>query len=71
MVRETCMPCHGTRDSRPDSIKESYTLDRAYNFAVGDLRGVFSVFVPDPTLNRCNLSGDAPVCTRVMSPERP
>lgn len=48
VVRETCMPCHGTRDSRPDFIKESYPLDRAYNFEVGDLRGVYSVFVPDP-----------------------
>jgi hypothetical protein len=47
MVREACMPCHGTRDNRPQFIKESYTLDRAYNFEVGDLRGVFSVFVPD------------------------
>jgi hypothetical protein len=48
MVREACMPCHGTRDSRPEFIREAYTLDRAYNFEVGDLRGVFSVFVPDP-----------------------
>jgi hypothetical protein len=48
MVREACMPCHGTRDGRPEFIKQEYTLDRAYNFEVGDLRGVFSVFVPDP-----------------------
>jgi hypothetical protein len=48
MVREACMPCHGTRDSRPDFIKDAYVLDRAYNYELGDLRGVFSVFVPDP-----------------------
>jgi hypothetical protein len=48
VVREACMPCHGTRDSRPAFIKENYPLDRAYNFDEGDLRGVFSVFVPDP-----------------------
>jgi hypothetical protein len=47
MVREACMPCHGTRDSRPEFIKEGYPLDRAYNYETGDLRGVFSVFVPD------------------------
>jgi hypothetical protein len=46
-VREACMPCHGTRDSRPEFIKTAYPLDRAYNYEVGDLRAVFSVFAPD------------------------
>jgi hypothetical protein len=46
-VREACMPCHGTREARPDFIREGYPLDRAYNFEVGDIRGVYSVFVPD------------------------
>lgn len=46
-VQQTCMPCHGTMDSRPDFIKTGYPRDRAYNFKVGDLRGVYSVFIPD------------------------
>lgn len=46
-VKETCMPCHGTRDSRPAFIKDGYPRDRAYNFEVGDIRGVYSVFIPD------------------------
>jgi hypothetical protein len=46
-VKESCMPCHGTRESRPEFIKEGYPRDRAYNFQVGDLRGVYSVFIPD------------------------
>jgi len=46
-VKESCMPCHGTRDSRPDFIKDGYPRDRAYNFEVGDIRGVYSVFIPD------------------------
>lgn len=46
-VRNACMPCHGTRDSRPRFIEDGYPRDRAYNFEVGDLRGVYSVFVPD------------------------
>jgi len=46
-VKESCMPCHGTRDSRPTFIKDGYPRDRAYNFEVGDIRGVYSVFIPD------------------------
>lgn len=46
-VKESCMPCHGTRDSRPEFIKTGYPRDRAYNFDVGDIRGVYSVFIPD------------------------
>jgi hypothetical protein len=46
-VREACMPCHGTREARPTFIRDGYPLDRAYNFEVGDIRGVYSVFVPD------------------------
>jgi hypothetical protein len=47
MVRSACMPCHAERDTRPEFIKVDYPMDRAYNYEVGDLRGVFSVFVPD------------------------
>jgi hypothetical protein len=47
MVAETCMPCHGSMESRPEFIKTGYPRDRAYNFKVGDLRGVYSVFIPD------------------------
>jgi len=46
-VKEACMPCHGLRESRPEFIKSGYPRDRAYNFKVGDVRGVYSVFIPD------------------------
>ena len=46
-VRPACMPCHGTMESRPEFIKAGYPRDRAYNFKVGDLRGIYSVFIPD------------------------
>lgn len=46
-VRPACMPCHGTMESRPEFIKSGYPRDRAYNFKVGDLRGVYSVFISD------------------------
>lgn len=46
-VKEACMPCHGLRESRPEFIKSGYPRDRAYNLEVGDIRGVYSVFIPD------------------------
>lgn len=46
-VKEACMPCHGARESRPEFIKSGYPRDRAYDFDVGDVRGVYSVFIPD------------------------
>lgn len=45
-VEQTCLACHGARDDRPDFVRERYPEDRAYGFEVGDLRGVYSVFVP-------------------------
>jgi hypothetical protein len=46
-VKSACMPCHGAREARPQFIKDGYPRDRAYDFEVGDLRGVYSVFIPD------------------------
>jgi len=45
-VRQACMECHGAKEARPEFIEENYPEDRAYGFEVGDLRGVYSVFVP-------------------------
>lgn len=49
-VQGTCLACHGARDERPAFVVENYPEDRAYGFEVGDLRGLYSVFVPDSTL---------------------
>ena len=45
-VREACLACHGAKAERPDFVKERYPEDRACGFEVGDLRGLYSVFVP-------------------------
>lgn len=45
-VGRACLACHGAREERPAFVKERYPEDRAYGFEVGDLRGVYSVFVP-------------------------
>lgn len=45
-VESSCLACHGPKEQRPDFIKTGYPDDRAYGFAEGDLRGLYSVFVP-------------------------
>jgi hypothetical protein len=32
---------------RPEFIKQHYPLDRAFGFRAGELRGLYSVFIPD------------------------
>lgn len=46
-VEASCLACHGLEANRPQFVKENYPEDRAYNFNVGDLRGMYSVFIPD------------------------
>lgn len=45
-VESSCLACHGEKDDRPEFVKKGYPDDRAYGFEAGDLRGVYSVFVP-------------------------
>lgn len=45
-VRRACLECHGAKDERPAFVRKRFPDDRAYGFEVGDLRGVYSVFVP-------------------------
>nr|WP_103028179.1 DUF3365 domain-containing protein [Salinibacter altiplanensis] len=46
-VQSSCLACHGPKEKRPDFVKNGYPDDRAYGFKQGDLRGIYSVFVPD------------------------
>ena len=48
-VQPTCLHCHGPKEQRPDFVKQGYPEDRAYGFEAGDLRGLYTVFVPDST----------------------
>ncbi len=45
VVEEACLACHGPQEDRPQFVKDGYPEDRAYDFEVGDLRGLYSVFV--------------------------
>jgi hypothetical protein len=47
VVEDACLACHGTEDARPEFVKQGYPDDKAFDFEVGDLRGIYSVFVPD------------------------
>lgn len=47
-VRQACLNCHGPKSTRPEFIKKKYPADKAFDFKVGDLRGMYSVFVPKP-----------------------
>ncbi|GAB5550126.1 MAG: DUF3365 domain-containing protein [Sandaracinaceae bacterium] len=45
-VEAACTACHGPRADRPAFVADRYPSDRAYDFAPGDLRGVYTVLVP-------------------------
>lgn len=47
-VQSSCLACHGPKEQRPAFVKKGYPDDRAYGFEEGDLRGLYSVFVPVP-----------------------
>lgn len=46
-VERACLACHGAKEERPAFVKEGYPEDRAHGFEIGDLRGVYSVFVAE------------------------
>jgi hypothetical protein len=46
-VEASCLACHGLKNNRPQFVNDNYPDDRAYDFAVGDLRGMYAVFIPD------------------------
>jgi len=48
-VEPSCLACHGAKAARPDFVVKGYPKDKAFGFAVGDLRGLYSVFLPDST----------------------
>lgn len=49
-VEPACLTCHGAKEQRPSFVQTGYPEDKAFGFKAGDLRGLYSVFVPDDTL---------------------
>ena len=46
-VEEYCLKCHGERDAAPDPIRRIYS--KAWDYQVGELRGVLSIKLPVKT----------------------
>jgi len=46
-VEASCLACHGLKERRPKFVQDNYPQDLAYDFHVGDLRGMYAVFIPD------------------------
>lgn len=46
-VVPSCMACHGSKESRPAFVKANYPDDKAFDFNVGDLRGIYAVHLPE------------------------
>ena len=44
IIKPRCMKCHGEKDAAPASIQRRY--DTAYNYNIGDLRGLISIKLP-------------------------
>lgn len=45
LVEDACLACHGPKAGRPRFIVEKYPDDKAYDFKVGDFRGVIMVLI--------------------------
>ncbi len=43
-VEQYCLKCHGMKEDAPITIRENY--DTAFNYEVGDLRGIMSIKIP-------------------------
>lgn len=48
-VEPSCLACHGSKASRPSFVTTNYPEDKAFDFKVGDLRGMYAVGLPDVT----------------------
>jgi len=46
-VEKACLACHGEKAKRPAFIVKKYPDDKAYDFNVGDLRGIISIKVEE------------------------
>ena len=48
-IEATCLKCHGERNKAPPSIQQRYP--EAYDYQVGDIRGVVSIRIPTATVD--------------------
>jgi len=48
-IKQVCLSCHGKKENAPLFIQKNYA--NAYNYKLGDVRGIISVKVPTKELN--------------------
>lgn len=48
-VEQVCLKCHGKKEEAPLFIQQNY--DKAYNYKLGDIRGIVSIKIPKKNLN--------------------
>jgi len=48
-VKQKCLSCHGKKSEAPQFIQDKY--DKAYNYKLGDVRGIQSVKIPVASLD--------------------
>ncbi len=49
-IESRCLKCHGKKDQAPESIQQRY--DTAYNYKLGDLRGLMSIKLPSKIIQQ-------------------
>ena len=49
-IKHYCMSCHGKREEALPTIRDNY--ETAYNYKVGDIRGIVSVKIPHDNINK-------------------
>jgi len=49
-IKKRCLKCHSTPENAPKTIRERYTT--AYNYQLGDLRGILSIKMPATTIEK-------------------
>lgn len=45
-LETSCLACHGAKETIPAFVRNKYPTDLAYDFQVGDLRGMYHVVIP-------------------------
>ncbi|WP_321777840.1 EAL domain-containing protein [Sulfurimonas sp.] len=49
-IEKKCLKCHGKKENAPLFISKKY--DKAYNYKIGDIRGILSIKVPTFYINK-------------------
>jgi len=49
-IKKICLKCHSTPEKAPKTIRDRYTT--AYNYELGDLRGILSIKMPAETIEK-------------------